>query len=93
MADKYPRVTQTQVDLWLMDPVTQAYKTCLDTAIAKVNAELADGAHIKIDNNDESMNRIHLKIGAKGALEIMSNFENILKVSSMIEVKNEGKKI
>ena len=94
MKDKYPRVTQTQVELWLADPVTQAYKTCLDTAITKADADLASGDNIDIDNNDASMNRIHLKIGGKEALRIMSGFENILTISDMIEVpEDEGEKV
>jgi len=94
MTDKYPRVSQTQVDLWLMDPVTQAYKVCLNTAIVKADKDLASGDNIDITNNDASMNRIHLKVGGKEALRIMSDFENILTISSMIEVpKDEGKEV
>ena len=89
--DKYPRVTQAQVELWLADPVTQAYKTCLRTNSETVKAKLGAGEYIDSFNNDLSMNKIHSASGWSEALDAMGNFESILSKAEMIEVpKNEG---
>jgi len=78
------------VDLWLTDPVTQAFKTCLLTNRETVQAKLSAGEYIDSSNNDLSMNQIHSANGWSKALEAMSNFESILSKAEMIEVsKNE----
>lgn len=89
MEDKYKRVTQVQVDLWLADPVTQAFKTCLQTSCEGVKAKLGAGEYIDSSNNDLSMNSIHSARGWAESLEAMSNFESILNKAEMIEVSNE----
>lgn len=87
--DKYPRVSQVQVDLWLVDPVTQAYKVCLETGAATIGVKLGEGEFINHSNNDLSMNQIHGAIGQKTALEGMSEFSDILNRADMIEVPND----
>ena len=87
MTDKYPRVTRTQVDLWLIDPVTQAYKNCLDTAVKNANGKLSDGSLIDPTNNDLSMNRIQETIGWRSAIEGLSGFGNTLSLADMIKAE------
>lgn len=78
------------MDLWLADPVTQAFKTCLQTSCETVKTKLSEGEYIDSSNNDLSMNQIHSASGWSEALEAMSNFESILSKAEMIEVsKNE----
>ena len=77
------------MDLWLADPVTQAFKTCLQTSRDSVKANLGDGSYIDSSNNDLSMNQIHSARGWAESLEAMSNFESILNKAEMIEVSNE----
>jgi len=78
------------VDLWLTDPVTQAYKICLETSSKRLQDSLVSGEQIDPSNNDLSMNQIHTSIGWKGAVDAMSLFDSVLKQAEMIEVpKNE----
>jgi len=78
------------VELWLADPVTLAFKTCLQTSCDSVKARLGRGEYIDPTNNDLSMNQIHSASGWAESLEAMSNFESILTKAEMIEVsKNE----
>ena len=91
MEDKYPRVSQVQVDLWLMDPVTQAYKVCLETGAETTGRRISKGEFIDISNNDLSMNQIHEAIGQKLALEVMSKFNDVLIRANMIEVPKDEK--
>jgi hypothetical protein len=93
MQDKYPRVTQTQVDLWLVDPVTQAYRTCLNTAIENINIKLSVGSYVNPSNNDESMNMLHELLGWKQAAENFLCYESILKQANMVELSSEGEEI
>ena len=79
------------MDLWLTDPVTQAYLTCLKTSAEVVELKIDNGDYIDASNNDLSMNQIHSAMGWKKAINAMSNFENILKTAKMVEVaKDEG---
>jgi hypothetical protein len=78
------------VELWLADPVTQAYKTCLETGAAKIGRQLGEGDFIDTSNNDLSMNKIHSAIGQKLMLEAMSDFFDILSQADMIEVSKNG---
>lgn len=78
------------MDLWLEDPVTQAYKTCLETGAAQIGRQLGEGVFIDKSNNDLSMNKTHSAIGQKLTLEGMSKFFDILSRADMIEEpKNE----
>jgi hypothetical protein len=87
--DKYPRVTQVQVDLWLVDPVTQAYLTCLKTTEELIDKKLTSGQCFDFENNDFSMNQVSEAMGAKQMLSSMANFNDVLNVAEMVEVKNE----
>ena len=88
---KYPQVTQIQVDLWLVDPVTQAYKTCLETGAEAIGCKIGESGFLDLSNNDLSMNRTHSALGQKLMLESMSKFNDILIGAEMIEVpKYEG---
>lgn len=90
MKDKYPRVTQIQVDLWLVDPVTKAYLACLQSSHKGFHDKIGSGVFIDSLNNDLSMNKTHKALGSKETLEFMSDFEAVLVAGEMIEVpKNE----
>ena len=79
------------MDLWLADPVTQAYKTCLDTTVELIDSQLAKGSDIDFSNNDLSMNKISQMMGSKEMMISMSKFQSVLSVAAMIEApKNEG---
>ena len=79
-----------QVDLWLVDPVTQAYLTCLNTTEGLIDKKMTSGQCFDFTNNDYSMNQVSEAMGAKQMLSSMANFQDVLKVAEMIEVpKNE----
>ncbi len=91
MEDKHKRVTQAQLDLWLIDPVTQAYLTCLKDLSKNIGARLSSGELLDDANNDYSMNLTSKALGAKSMAETMSSFESVLLAGEMIEVeKDEG---
>ena len=73
----------------MTDPVTQAFKTCLQTSCEAVQAKLGAGDYIDLSNNDLSMNQISSARGWAESLEAMSNFESILSKAEMIEAPNE----
>jgi len=73
------------VDLWLVNPVTQAYKTCLETRAAYIGRQIGEGVFIDKSNNNLSMNQTHSAIGQKLTLEGMSKFFDILSRADMIE--------
>ena len=89
MEDKHKRVTQAQLDIWLIDPVTQAYLTCLQDLANNIGSRLSSGELLDCANNDYSMNSIHKAIGAKSMAETMSSFESVLTSGEMIEVKKD----
>ena len=73
-----------------MDPVTRAYKTCLETSRKSVLDSIGSGELIDPSNNDLSMNQIHTSLGWDKALDAMSMFEQVLSYAEMIEApKNE----
>ena len=77
------------MELWLENPVTKAYKTCLETGAARISLHLGEGGFIDPSNNDLSMNKIHSAIGQKLTLEGMSKFFDILSRADMIEVPKD----
>lgn len=77
------------MDLWLVDPVTQAYKTCLETGAAKIGRQLGEGEFNDSSNNDLSMNQINCAIGQKLTLEGMAKFSDILHRANMIKWTKE----
>ncbi len=78
------------MDLWLVNPVTQAYKTCLETGAAKIGQQLGEGVFLDESNNDLSMNQTHSAIRQKLTLEAMSEFFDILSLADMIEESKDG---
>ena len=74
-----------------MDPVTQAYLTCLKTDSERIKNEISAGKYLDISNNDLSMNKTFNAMGHCQAIDSMSNFNGVLNRGEMIEVtKDEG---
>jgi len=74
-----------------VDPVTEAYLTCLQT-LSKIKKDtMYLDYYIDPANNDLSMNHIHRIKGWLESLESMSKFDEVLRDGEMIEVlKDEG---
>jgi len=90
MADKFPRVTKAQVEIWLSDPVTQALQRGLQEVANKVKDKLSNCTYVDPANNDLSMNEMHKALGARDGLLSAAKFEEVLNICSFIEVDNEG---
>ena len=85
MKEKFPRVTQAQLDLWLIDPVTKAYLTCLSETSRGLGEQLSACQFIDSTNNDTSMNKMHSLFGQRAGIEYVSNAVPLLKACEMIE--------
>ena len=86
MRDKYPRVTRTQVDLWLQDPVTKALAQCLEWCEGDVKDEINTGSCIDESNADLTLSRLSKRRGQIEGLVSAGGFENMFSRYEMIEV-------
>ena len=84
MTDKYPRVTQIQVELWLVDPVTQAVLLGFSELTKKIDEKMNVGGFIDPANNDLSMNEYHQALGVKQGLRSAGDFVDVLKMCEFI---------
>lgn len=91
MEDKFKRVTQAQLDLWLIDPVTKAYLVCLSELARKTKETLMDGSLIDSCNNDRSMNSTHSALGMVMGYENAMKLEGVLNVCEMVEKAKDQK--
>ena len=89
MEDKYKRVTQAQLEIWLDNPVTQKYLQCLGWSKEQIQEVLGKGGYIDSDNNDKSMNRIHSALGEQAGLEKAQDPTAILIAHQMLELEAE----
>lgn len=88
MEDKHQRVTQPQYDLWIDNPVTQAYLQCLKWSAEQQEEIIGNGSLIDNSNNDLSMNRIQYADGASFGFKSSSNPISHFKLHEMIEVED-----
>jgi hypothetical protein len=84
MKEKFPRVTQIQVDLWLNDPVTKAYLTCFSEVSRGISEQLSDCKFIDSANNDSSMNKMHSLFGQRSGINYVSDSLGLLQSCEMI---------
>ena len=85
MTDKFKRITQSQLDLWLIDPVTKAYQICLSEMTRNAKDSLIDGSLVDSSNNDRSMNAIHSSMGMVTGYENARLFTDVFKLCAMVE--------
>lgn len=85
MEDKFPRVTQTQIDIWMNDPVTHAVLSAYSEISNRIDAGINSGSFIVLDNNDQSMNQLSLARGHKQGLENAKQIKNVLELCQFIE--------
>ena len=83
--DKFKRVSQVQLDIWLADPTTKAYLTCLKEKQRVIGERLEEGSMIDTTNNDRSMNLIHSALGTKDGLRQACEIEYMFKSCEMVE--------
>jgi len=87
--DKYKRTTQAQFDIWIDNPVTQAYLKCLIWSGEQAEEIAGNGSIIDIGNNDKSMNSIHSLLGQKIGLTTASKPLALFNAHAMIEIPKE----
>lgn len=87
--DKYPRVSQVQLEIWLDNPVTKNYLHCLTFASEAIGANLALSSFVDSSNNDLSMNKIHSAIGERAGLAGAMSPAYLLEKYGMVELEKE----
>ena len=83
--DKYPRVTQAQLELWIINPVTVCYLQGLDFLNEELKDISCNGSLIDTANNDLSMNKIHSALGEAEGIGKAKEVASILKRYGLIE--------
>jgi hypothetical protein len=88
--DKYPRVTQSQLEIWLDNPVTVNYLKSLEFLSDAIGDTLKSVGLIDSTNNDLSMNRIHSAMGSQNALSTALDCTELLTKYGMVEEKEKS---
>jgi len=63
----YKQVTPEQLEIWLNDPVTKAYRECLEFLRTKVVMEGGSGKFIDPANNDLTCHNMAVSLGKQEA--------------------------
>ena len=79
------RVSQLQLDQWLLNPVTLVYLECLEFEKMGVDSLLSSNSLIDSSNNDLSMNTIHSAMGSKLGLNTAMQLEELFVKHDCIE--------
>ena len=86
---QYPQVTQTQLELWLDNPVTQALVKCFEWYQKDIQDEINSGSCVDSSNADLTSSNIHLRLGQIQAMITASEFTGVLDRYKMIEPEEE----
>ena len=81
---KYPQVTQIQVDLWLKDPTTKAFISCLEFQQDDIKDVLGSGSIVDPSSSDLTLSRISQCRGQVEGLESAAKPEVLLNHYKMI---------
>lgn len=90
MEDKHKRITQSQFDIWISNPVTKTYLQCLMWSAEQCREVLGSGNLIDSTNNDKSMNSIHSALGEARGYEKSTQLADILNVHKMLEEEDSN---
>jgi regulatory protein YycI of two-component signal transduction system YycFG len=85
MDDKYPRVTQNQLEIWLSNSVTISYLNCLKFYQESVKDSTNKGEGFDMENNDKTCNMLYFREGLKEGYRIAGEPENLLNHYEMLE--------
>lgn len=88
MEDRFPRVSQPQIDLWLADPVTQAVMTAITEYEADVREKVGKGQYRIPSNNDLTCNNESHALGMADAYKNMRNAPKMLQFLELVEVED-----
>ena len=90
---QHPKVTQTQVELWLKDPVTETLSQCLKWYQDDVKDEINTGSCLDTSNADLTLSRISQRTGQIEGLVTASAFDVLLNRYGMIEEEKHVKSV
>ena len=82
---EHTQLTQTQVDLWLKDPVTKTLFQCLEWQVGDVKDEINTGSCLDTSNADLTLSRISQRTGQIEGLITAGDFEFLFSRYCMIE--------
>ena len=68
-ADRYPRISQAQLEIWLDSPVTKVYLQSLQWSADQIREVLGKGGFINSSNSDLTFSGIHSALGEIKGLE------------------------
>ena len=88
MEDKYPRLTEMQVERWLNDPVTKYLLMSFDNQIKDLEDEINSGRLRSGDNNLTCM-YLDLREGQKNGMRIARDPVSLLKSYALVELSKE----
>lgn len=86
--DKYPRLTQDQVDIWLDSSVTKAVLDAYQWKQEQLREAFGNGAFVDSANSDITFGQIHSALGEMEGLEKASDPVALLHQYEMIEEKD-----
>ena len=89
MEDKYHRLTASQVELWLNDPVTKYHLLNLENQIKDIEDKVNSGSLRDPHNNDTTCNALSYWEGRKASYITAMDPESLLNHYEMIEVKKD----
>ena len=89
MEDKYPRVSQAQLEIWLHDPVTKAVKLAFTEFEADLREKVGSGSFRNPQSNDLTCNNISHALGMADAMGNCANFAEMLKHLELLEKEQE----
>ncbi len=87
MEDKYKRLTRSQVELWLDNPVTKYHLLNLADQIKDIEDKINSGSLRDPSNNDKTCNALSYWEGRKISYETAKDPESLLEHYAMIEVE------
>lgn len=86
---QYKQLTQTQLELWLDDPATQALVKCFDWYKEDIQDQINTGSCVDSSNADLTSSNIHKRLGQIDGMVTARDLTGVLNRYSMIEPKEK----
>ena len=85
--DKYPRVTQAQLELWLSDPTTQKYLMCCGFACKDIDNFMSHGGYVHMTDPNITHLEHHRALTRKEVYSELSDPATVLNKYVLLEAK------
>ena len=86
LRDKYPRITQDQISIWLADPVTKTYFQCLHWMKEDVMDDMGKGGCIDSTNSDHTFAKSNVNLGYQQGLTYAYDYKLLFNRFAMVEL-------